>query len=122
MGVTLESGGVGSSRAGGERASSGRKEGLGAEAMAAMRWSGRRELEGQETRARAPLAQSFRPGARSAAAAALISWRNLPLWMSSDVASTIWRRRRGIIYYRKLGDKPHFKMDMTTLLPVVNDD
>jgi hypothetical protein len=74
MGVTLESGGVGSSRAGGERASSGRKEGLGAEAMAAMRWSGRRELEGQETRARAPLAQSFRPGARSAAAAALISW------------------------------------------------
>jgi len=73
----LESGGVGSSRAGGERASSGRKEELGAEAMTATRRSGRREEE-EETRARP--AQSFRPGARSAAAvavaaaAALISW------------------------------------------------
>lgn len=76
-GVTLDSGGVGGSRAGGERASSGRKE-LGAAAMAATRRSGRRE--GEEMRAR--LAQSFRRGARSAAAVdvatALISSWEMP--------------------------------------------
>lgn len=76
-GVTLDSGGVGRSRAGGERASSGLKE-LGAAAMAATRRSGRRE--GEEMRAR--LAQSFRRGARSAAAVdvatALISSWEMP--------------------------------------------
>jgi hypothetical protein len=48
--------------------------------------------------------------------------RNLLLWMSLDAASTFWRRRRGILYYGKQGDNPHFKMDMTTPLPVLNGD
>jgi hypothetical protein len=48
--------------------------------------------------------------------------RNLLLWKAVGAASTIWRRRRGIICYGKAGNSPHSKTDKTTLLPVVNDN
>lgn len=94
----MERGGVGSSRAGGERASSGRKEEEGAAAMAAMRRSGRRE---EERRARLAEHVRVRRGARSAAAvdvaaaAALISCGVRRWWCSSGAGCRGGVRRDG---------------------------